>query len=109
MDFPRITGLTHRHHVVPAVQGACGEALSVHCLGGDQDGDVPLAILQDAHGPRAQEPAHGHQHHAQDPQQVQAGHVGHPLGRPREEDSQNTATKGREMLLSKVRAGVRLG
>jgi hypothetical protein len=40
---------------------------------------------------------------------VQAGHVGHPLGRPREEDSQNTATKGREMLLSKVRAGVRLG
>lgn len=83
--------LTHSHHVVPAVHVAQVEALPIPRGGPDEDRDVPVPVLQNTHSPRTQEPADGHQHHSQDPQQVEAGHVGHPLGRAREEDLQDPA------------------
>lgn len=86
---------THSHHVVPAVQVTQVEPLSVGGGGGDEHRDVPVAVLEDAHRPRAQEPADRHQHHSQNPQQVEAGHVGHPLGRAREEHLQHPARRAR--------------
>lgn len=81
MLFLSCSSLTHSHHVVPAVHVTQVKALSVRRGGRDEDRDVPVTVLQNAHGPRTQEPADCHQHHSQDPQQVEAGHVGHSLGR----------------------------
>ena len=92
------SSLTHGHHVVPAVHEAQVEALPVRRVGGDEHGDVPVSVLQDAHGPRTQEPADRQQHHAQDPQQVQAGQVGHPLRRAREEHLQHPVGKKSNMF-----------
>lgn len=72
--------LTYSHHVVPAVQVAQVEPLPVRCGGFHKHWDVPVAVLQDAHRPGTQEPADRHEHHPQDPQQVEAGDVGHSLG-----------------------------
>lgn len=82
---------THSHHVVPAVHVAQVEPLAVPRARPHEHRDVPVAVLQDADRPRAEEPADRHQHHSQNPQQVQARHVGHPLGRAREEDLQDPA------------------
>lgn len=81
--------LTHSHHVVPAVQVTQVEPLPVRRGGCDEYRDVPVAVLQDTHRPRTQEPADRHQHHSQNPQQVEAGHVGHSLGRAWEEHLQH--------------------
>lgn len=81
--------LTNRHHVVPAIQVAQVKVLAVGRGGRDEHGDVPVAVLQDTYGPRAQEPADRHQHDHQDPQQMEAGHVRRSLRRARQEGLQH--------------------
>lgn len=71
--------LTNCHHVVPTIQVAQAEFLAVRRGGGDKHRDVPVAVLQDTYCPCTQEPTDCHQHDHQDPQQMEAGHVRHPL------------------------------
>lgn len=100
MDYfhqSKLTSLTHSHHVVPPVQVAHTEALSFWGGGNDQQWNIPVSILQDAHGPRTQEPADSKHYNSQHPQHTCGSNVWHSLGCTWQEHPQNPEnTRNRE-------------
>lgn len=90
---------TNGHHVVPAVQEAQAEPLAVGRQAHVDQGPAPVHVLEGGQGPGHQEPAHNEQDDPQQAKDSPAGHVGDPLGGPRQEHLQNPAAppKGRTL------------